>query len=84
VFTSERGGPFTPDAGNLPVKRLGDGEKPIGFPIHIHMLHHSCSFALANEGHDARAIQDYLGHKATQHTVRYTELMPTRFKDFQR
>ena len=27
-------------------------------------------------------IQDYLGHKAIQHAVRYTELIPTKFKDF--
>jgi hypothetical protein len=26
----------------------------------------------------------YLGHKNIQHTVRYTELAPTRFKDFWR
>ena len=28
--------------------------------------------------------QYYLGHKNIQHTVRYTELSPTRFKDFWR
>jgi type 1 fimbriae regulatory protein FimE len=26
--------------------------------------------------------QHYLGHKNIQHTVRYTELSPERFKDF--
>jgi integrase len=31
-----------------------------------------------------RALQAYLGHKNIQHTVRYTELSPTRFKDFWR
>jgi hypothetical protein len=31
-----------------------------------------------------RSIQDYLGHKNIMHTVRYTELSPTRFKDFWR
>ena len=40
--------------------------------------------ALANRGHDTRALQAYLGHKNIQHTVRYTELSPTRFKDFWR
>jgi type 1 fimbriae regulatory protein FimB/type 1 fimbriae regulatory protein FimE len=35
-------------------------------------------------GHDTRALQAYLGHKNIQHTVRYTELSPTRFKDFWR
>jgi hypothetical protein len=37
-----------------------------------------------SEGHDTRALQAYLGHKNIQHTVRYTELSPTRFKDFWR
>jgi site-specific recombinase XerD len=38
----------------------------------------------ANAGHDARAIHYWLGHRSIQHTVRYTELSPTRFKDFWR
>jgi len=33
-------------------------------------------------GHDTRSLQAYLGHKNIQHTVRYTELSPARFKDF--
>jgi type 1 fimbriae regulatory protein FimB len=33
---------------------------------------------------DIRALQAYLGHKNIQHTVRYTELSPLRFKDFWR
>lgn len=40
--------------------------------------------ALANKGHDTRALQAYLGRKNIQHTVRYTELSPDRFKDFWR
>jgi type 1 fimbriae regulatory protein FimB/type 1 fimbriae regulatory protein FimE len=32
--------------------------------------------------HDTRAIQDRLGHRAIQHTARYTELSQERFKDF--
>jgi len=83
VFVTERGGPFT-DAINRLIKRLGESNKLFGFAIHIHMLRHSCGYALANAGHDTRSIQDYLGHKAIQHTVRYTELTPTKFKDFWR
>jgi site-specific recombinase XerD len=49
-----------------------------------HMLRHACGFALANAGHDTRALQAYLGHRNIQHTVRYTELAPNRFKDFWR
>ena len=33
------------------------------------MLRHACGFALANKGHDTRALQAYLGHKNIQHTV---------------
>jgi site-specific recombinase XerD len=32
------------------------------FPIHPHMLRHSAGYKLANEGHDTRSIQQYLGH----------------------
>ena len=39
---------------------------------------------LANDGHDTRALQHYLGHKNIQHTVRYTDMAPDRFKDFWR
>jgi hypothetical protein len=35
-------------------------------------------------GHDTWALQKWLGHWSIQHTVRYTELSPTRFKDFWR
>jgi hypothetical protein len=35
-------------------------------------------------GHDTWAIQDWLGHRSIQHAVRYTELAPTRFRDFWR
>jgi type 1 fimbriae regulatory protein FimB/type 1 fimbriae regulatory protein FimE len=48
------------------------------------VLRHGCGYALANAGHDTRAIQAWMGHKNIQHTVRYTELSPTRFKDFWR
>jgi integrase len=45
---------------------------------------HCAGDKLANDGHDTRALQHYLGHKNIQHTVRYTELSPDRFKDFWR
>jgi type 1 fimbriae regulatory protein FimB/type 1 fimbriae regulatory protein FimE len=83
VFTSERGTPFTTDALNRHIKRLAAKTK-ISFPVHVHMLRHACGYALANRGHDTRAIQDYLGHKAIQHTVRYTELSQTKFAAFWR
>ena len=52
----------------------------MGFPVHPHMLRHACGFALANKGVDTRTIQDYLGHKSIQHTVKYTQLAPQRFR----
>jgi len=30
-------------------------------------------YKLANDGHDTRSIQQYLGHRNITHTVRYTE-----------
>src|SRR5262245_51077168 len=81
VFTSERGAPFSTGGFARMVERAGI-EAKLGFPVHPHMLRHACGFALANKGHDTRALQAYLGHKNIQHTVRYTE--PTRFKDFWR
>jgi site-specific recombinase XerD len=65
------------------LERAGT-EAKFGFKPHPHMLRHACGYALANRGHDTRALQAYLGHKNIQHTVRYTELSPTRFKDFWR
>jgi type 1 fimbriae regulatory protein FimB/type 1 fimbriae regulatory protein FimE len=83
VFTSERGTPFTRAGFAKMVARLGQ-EAKFKFGVHPHMLRHACGYALANRGHDTRALQAYLGHKNIQHTVRYTELSPTRFKDFWR
>ncbi len=83
VFMSERRGPMTPKAFHALFGRIGVRAK-MPFPIHPHMLRHGCGYALANAGHDTRALQAYLGHKNIQHTVRYTELAPDRFKNFWR
>ena len=81
IFTSERGAPFTPAGFRNMVARLGVAAD-LGFPVHPHMLRHACGFKLANDGVDTRSLQAYLGHRNIQHTVRYTELAPTRFKNF--
>lgn len=47
-------------------------------PAFTLMLRHARGYALANRGHDTRA----LGHRNVQHAVRYTELSPTRSRDF--
>jgi type 1 fimbriae regulatory protein FimB/type 1 fimbriae regulatory protein FimE len=81
VFTSERGSPFTTAGFARMLERAGEAAE-LGFKAHPHMLRHACGFALANKGHDTRALQAYLGHRNIQHTVRYTELAPDRFKGF--
>jgi site-specific recombinase XerD len=83
VFVNERGTPFSPDGFNWLVKRAGQ-KAGLPFRAHAHMLRHSTGYKLAGDGHDTRAIQDYLGHRNISNTVRYTELSPTRFKDFWR
>ena len=81
VFTSERGGPMTRINVHHIVAATGRAAG-IKFPVHPHMLRHATGFYLANAGQDTRAIQLYLGHKNIQHTVRYAELSPRRFRDF--
>ena len=83
VFTSERGGPFT-TAGFARIVAAATRRAGLEIKAHPHMLRHACGYKLANDGHDTRALQAYLGHKNIQHTVRYTELSPMRFKGFWR
>ncbi len=79
VFSTERGGPLSRSTVNKLVERAGR-LAGISFPVHPHMLRHACGFYLANRGVDTRTIQDYLGHKSIQHTVKYTQLTPHKFK----
>jgi len=81
VFVTERKGPFTDSTFRKIVARAGAAAQ-LGFPVHPHMLRHATGFKLANDGHDTRAIQHYLGHKNIQYTVRYTELSAQRFTAF--
>jgi integrase len=83
VFTSERGAPFATGGFRTLIARLGEAAG-FDFRVHPHMLRHACGYKLANDGVDTRSLQAYLGHRNIQHTVRYTELAPTRFKDFWR
>lgn len=83
VFLSERGGPVSDAGVRKMIARIGE-DAGLAFPVHPHMLRHACGFALANAGHDTRALQHWMGHKNIQHTVRYTELSPARFKNFWR
>lgn len=81
VFNSERGGPLSRYKVNDILERAGKIAE-IPFPIHPHMLRHAKGYHLVNKGIDTRAIQDYLGHKNINHTVRYTKLNHERFRGF--
>jgi type 1 fimbriae regulatory protein FimE len=78
VFNTERGSGITEDNVRKIVERAGQAAR-FPFKVHPHMLRHACGYALANKGTDTRTIQDYLGHRSIQHTVRYTKLAPGRF-----
>jgi site-specific recombinase XerD len=81
IFVSERGGPMTTSNVRKMIARCGQQAK-LGFPVHPHQLRHALGYKLANDGHDTRAIQHYLGHRNIRHTTRYTDLAPDRFKSF--
>jgi integrase len=83
VFTSERGGPFDEEGFARMVERMGR-RAGLKFKTHPHMLRHAAGYKLANDGHDTRSLQVYMGHRNIANTVAYTELSDTRFKDFWR
>jgi len=82
LFVSERAAPLSTAGFARMLERAADGARLSGLRVHPHMLRHACGYALANKGIETRAIQAYLGHRNIQHTVRYTELSPARFKEF--
>ena len=79
LFTTERNSPMTAAGFRKLLARVGTAA---GFPFPGPMLRHACGFEPAHDGHDTRAIQEWLGHRNIQHTTRYTELTTKRFKDF--
>jgi integrase len=83
VFVSERGAPLSAPGFSRMVERAAVSAK-LGIKTHAHMLRHACGYKLANDGHDTRALQAYLGHRNIQNTTRYTALAHNRFKNFWR
>lgn len=81
VFVTEAGTPVTTAWFLRMLQRTGRAAK-LAFGIHPHMLRHACGYKLANDGHDTRAIQHYLGHRSIASTVRYTTMSPHRFRGF--
>lgn len=78
-FISARRGPLSRKTAWLTIRQYGEAAG-LPLPAHPHMLRHACGFALADQGADTRLIQDYLGHRNIQHTVRYTATNPARFE----
>jgi len=76
-FVSERRSPLSRKTAWLMIRTY---DERVGLPVdaHPHMLRRACGFALADQGADTRLIQDYLGHRNIQHTVRYTATNPAR------
>jgi integrase len=83
AFVSERGSPFTTAGFARMIERAATGAG-LDLKAHPHMLRHACGYALANKGHDTRAIQGWLGHRSITSTAVYTALAPNRFKEFWR
>jgi len=81
IFVSERLAPLSVAGYQRMVARAGVAAR-FRFLINSHVLRHSCGYKLANDGHDTRAIQHYLGHRSIASTVRYTALAPDRFNGF--
>jgi len=79
LFVSERGTPITRQAAWRIFKELGE-KAGLTIPVHPHMFKHSCGYYLADKGCDTRLIQEYLGHKNIQNTVRYTQTNAKRFE----
>ena len=77
-FVSEQRQPLHRSTVNLALKKYS-AAAALPVQAHPHMLRHACGFALADQGADTRLIQDYLGHRNIQHTVRYTATNPARF-----
>lgn len=78
-FLSEQRRPVHRSTVNLLLRKYG-GKARLPVAVHSHMLRHACGLSLADQGADTRLIQDYLGHRNIQNTVRNTATNPARFE----
>jgi type 1 fimbriae regulatory protein FimB len=78
-FVSEQRKPLHRSTVNLVLQKYGEAAS-LPLLVHPHMLRHACGFALDDQGADTRLIQDYLGHRNIEHTVKYTATNPARFE----
>ena len=78
-FVSEQRKPLHRSTVNLLLRKYSAAAS-MPLLAHPHMLRHACGFAVADQGADTRLIQDYLGHRNIQHTVKYTATNSARFE----
>jgi type 1 fimbriae regulatory protein FimB len=83
LFLSERGSSLDRRQVFYLLRKYGD-IAGLDVMAHPHMLRHACGYALANAGHDTRAIQTYMGHRSITSTTVYTETNVGRFMGFWR
>jgi type 1 fimbriae regulatory protein FimB len=77
-FLSKRCRPLSRKTAWLMIRAYGR-RAGLAVDAHPYMLRHACGYTLADQGADMRLIQDYLGHRNMQHTVRYPATNPARF-----
>ena len=78
LFLTERGDNFTRQGINYLVAAIGDRA---GLPhVNPHMLRHTCGYLLADMQTSPLIIQQLLGHRNAQHTVRYTRISASQFR----
>ena len=76
VFLSEAKqdpGPVS-ECGFWRIVQRGGVAAGLGAKVHPHQLRHACGFWMHKQGFDEREIQEWLGHRNIQNTVRYTAL----------
>jgi site-specific recombinase XerD len=78
-FVSEQRKPLHRSTVNLLLRKYSAAAS-MPLLAHPHMLRHACGFALADQGADTRLIQNYLGHRNIQHTIKYTATNSARFE----
>jgi integrase len=83
LFTKDRGALLSERSVSRIVSEAAV-EAGIKIPVNPSTLRRGCSYALANSDHNILAIQNYLGHKNIQQTLRYMQLSSKPFKNFWR
>lgn len=78
LFVNEKSDPLPRRSAYHIIHKAGEKAK-LSLKVSPHMLRHSCGYYLANRNVATRTIQEYMGHKNIQNTVKYTALAPQRF-----